>query len=1036
MVNTVEFLQKVLPCAPFYAGATLPQGGGVLKQKSFSSIEALARFAAASAASGLNVFFGLSGFGKDWHADPTGTRNATTGKVRQVFRTQANAVAQRAFWLDIDCGAGKPYTTKLAARDALMKFLIETGLPCPMVVSSGNGLHCYWPLSADIETAKWTQYAACIDALTKHTGFDVDPSRTMDAASVLRPVGTTNFKGTPKPVRLLIDQPPIDVDQFFSAVDAAMARLGVQPTQRGAPRGGITKSMLFIGAINACGGRKRGPADKDATQIIARCQQVREAGMGAEPLWFAMMCVMAVCKDGERYARELSAKDTQRFNEDQFVNKYRYAAGMTSAPTRCETFNRECPGKCTACPYWGKITSPAELGRTNPRGRTVPQTITLSASPAPDESPSAQKGADAVEPPPATEATPTTQTITPDVAPAPTAPQNVTKTADETTYTFLPLESKYYTIEPGKSVVWRKHRYDTDLGDEVLDAIIPLMKRSSLRPLCVQRLRVNRMEQELYYIWLHEREGFPPREVRMTVKDFQTSSALLGWLFNNSLLIEPNLEKPFINYMKTYLAKIQNAITTIEVRDHFGWVDGTDAKGKAFEGFILGDTLYAPGMPPQLSAASAQLEQYTATNMRGTKGCIDEWKRVPEMYNKPGLEWGQFGMCLAFGAVFMKYMPGNAKNGIVNFYSTESGTGKTTLQEAINSVWGAPHAQLLNVVSTANARYSIMSHRRNLPICINETTNLDDRGLSEMLFTISEGVEKSTLTQDRALRQPGSWQTATIMSANNTVLQKMMNYSSQRTGELMRALDVPVTPSNLDKTYVMGVVDAMAENFGVAGHAFIKFLMENPRVLAEVPTSLRAWMAKHGGPQEERFWESICAAAVVGGSIARMAGLLPFDMKEVHRFCMQLIKHQRGQLMSTKRSSTSYLADFLADKRRETLIVAKAMRDTENPTGSLGDDYIKALPQGSFDVRYEQDTRTVYVRAEPFRKWCREHRLEVNVVLDSMIKNHQYTPPTGRMKTTKYPMARGVDSLPPERPNVFKFQLPEDTCAYPQPENT
>lgn len=1039
MLSIVDFFRKVLPHAPFYAGAFLPPGSEVLKQKAFGSIEELAQFAKIATDSGFNTFFGLSGFSQTWHDDPTGAISAKTGKVKKVFRTQANAVAQRAFWLDIDCGADKPYATKNAARDALIRFLTATGLPCPMIVSSGNGLHCYWPLNADVPTAQWERYAACIDALTKHFGLNVDSTRTMDAASVLRPVGTMNFKATPKPVKVLIDQQPIDVIQFCTAVAGAMKRSGIKPTKRSAKNvnvamrlpEGLSENAAFMAAMG--GAVQMGAPDKDAELIISRCQQIREAGLSTEPVWFGMMKVMTFCPDGERYAREISAQDTRRHNDAAFTAKYRYAESLTGGPALCETFNRECPGKCQSCPYWKSISSPAELGRKDKQGQIAPQTITLGDAPTPTPAAAPVQQAAPAEPvtPPANPMGMTMPTgpITAQTVAQPAQATNpgVTKTDGVATYTIPPLNSKFYDVVPGKGVFQLVYGEDEETGGERVVSTIPLMKDATLRPLCAQRHRVNRMEQELFYIWLHERTGLAPREVRMTAKDFQSAAALQGWLFNNGLLAEPHLEKNFIQYMKAYLAKVQSSIPTIEVRDHFGWVDGKDAQGKPFEGFVLGDTLYAPGMPPQLSAASSQLEQYTATSMRGSQGSLDEWKRVPEMYNKPGMEWGQFGMCLAFGSIFMKHMPGNAKNGIVNFYSTESGTGKTTLQEAINSVWGNPHAQLLNVVSSANARYSIMSHRRNLPICINETTNMDDRVLSEMLFTISEGVEKSTLTQERALRQPGSWQTTTIMSANNTVLQKMLNYSSQRNGELMRALDVRVTMSKLDKEYVMGVTDAMSTNFGVAGHAFIQFLMENPNIMAEVPASLRAWMAKHGGPQDERFWESICAAAIVGGSIACMAGLLPFDMKVVHQFCIQLIKNQRSQLLSGKNSSTSYLADFMADKRRETLIVSKADRDPMNDMGGVGgDDYVKYLPQGSLDVRYELDSRTVYVRAEPFRKWCRERRLEVEVVLNSLVVAHQYTPPSGKSRTTKYPLARGVDSLPPERPNVFKFQLPDD----------
>lgn len=974
--TTVEFLRKVLPEAPYYAGGVLLPSHAGMRQKVFTTIEELAHFVTTFSAHGYDTYYGLSGFKQSWHEDPNGRINAKTGKVKKVFRTQANACRQKAFWLDIDCGEHKAYASKNAARDALIAFLHKTKLPCPVIVSSGNGLHCYWPLTAAISTTSWEKFSACLDALTRHYGLQVDPSRTMDAASILRPPGTRNYKSTPKDVKVLVDAASVSTVDLCNTLVTAMKQAGIKPTKRTTTTlrkvaiPDVVKNTPAFAAMANTFGTVAAP-DKDASIIISECQQIREAGMSTEPVWFGMMKVMSCCVNGKEYARQLSAKDTTRHNNTVFNEKYEYASSLTGGPALCTFFDRECPGKCTTCPHWGAISSPAELGRQKKIA----------------------------------------------------APVQIIQ--DVKTYDIPELDSNLYEIIPGHKIVQCVYEKNKVTQEYDLVSKFPIMREGTVRPLCAQRYRYY-MEQELYYIWLHERYGRPPREVRMTVKDFQSAQAMRGWLYNNGLLPDPAYEKEFTTYMRAYLAKVQHSISIIDVQDHYGWVNGTRADGSHFDGFVLGDTLYAPGMPPQLSATSPQLEQYTASSLKGCSGSLEEWKKVPELYNRPGQEWGQFGMCLAFGSIFMKFMPGNAKNGIVNFYSVGSGPGKSTLQEAINSVWGHPHDQLLNVIASANARYNIMSVRRNLPICIEEVTNMDDRNLSELLFIISEGIEKATLTQDRSLRKPGQWQAVTIMSANNTVLQKMINYSSQRTGELMRALDVEATITPADKAYIIKVVDAMANNYGVAGRVFIQYLMEHPTVLQEAPKFIRNWIARRDGPQSERFWDSICAAAVLGGTIACAAGLLPYDMKKVNAYCLKLIKAQRRQLMNSRADSSNYLADYLADKYQDMLIVASARRNTTTVMPGYGDEYVKHLPRGALDIRYEMDTHTIYVRAAPFRKWCREHRLELDAVLNTLILAKQYTPPSGSRRTTKYVMGQDVESLPPERQNVFKFTLSED----------
>ena len=134
----------------------------------------------------MDVYYALSGFSQGWHTHPTNPQ-------RSVLRTAENSCAQRSLWLDVDIGGENEYANQEEAIANLSSFLGSTGLPQPLIVSSGYGLHLYWPLDRDLPTEEWLQLAGRLKTATVETGFKVDPSRTTDSASILRPPGTFNY---------------------------------------------------------------------------------------------------------------------------------------------------------------------------------------------------------------------------------------------------------------------------------------------------------------------------------------------------------------------------------------------------------------------------------------------------------------------------------------------------------------------------------------------------------------------------------------------------------------------------------------------------------------------------------------------------------------------------------------------------------------------------------------------------------------------------------------------------------------------------
>ena len=149
-------------------------------------------------------------------------------------RKASNAAWMKAFWLDVDCGAekaanGKGYATKEKALKPFRAFCRTVGLPRPMIVDSGGGLHVYWPLTTAIPASRWKTPADKLTQATKASGFLADQSRTADAASILRPVGTHNRKyDPPRRVELLCDAADIDIDVFEAALDRNVPALRVR----------------------------------------------------------------------------------------------------------------------------------------------------------------------------------------------------------------------------------------------------------------------------------------------------------------------------------------------------------------------------------------------------------------------------------------------------------------------------------------------------------------------------------------------------------------------------------------------------------------------------------------------------------------------------------------------------------------------------------------------------------------------------------------------------------------------------------------
>lgn len=138
------------------------------------------------------------------------TYHACASYVTAQNRRAANAGWMKCLWADVDVGEGKPYATAQEAIQACDEFCARVAIPLPALVGSGGGVHAYWPLDRVLTRDEWIPLAGRLKLLAQTHGFHIDPSCTADAARILRPPGTKNYKlpGNPREVGIL-DTPEI-----------------------------------------------------------------------------------------------------------------------------------------------------------------------------------------------------------------------------------------------------------------------------------------------------------------------------------------------------------------------------------------------------------------------------------------------------------------------------------------------------------------------------------------------------------------------------------------------------------------------------------------------------------------------------------------------------------------------------------------------------------------------------------------------------------------------------------------------------------
>ncbi len=142
-------------------------------------------------------------------------------------------------YVDIDIGPGsKKYPPTV--EDGI-KLVTDNGYEPTMIVNSGNGLHVYWLFKEiwKFDNDSERNYAANLSKRinigikrnAQKKGWTID--NVGDLARILRPVGSLNCKGDPKPVEIITNNGPRYSDpDFFDDILPIPDEYDIQPQEK------------------------------------------------------------------------------------------------------------------------------------------------------------------------------------------------------------------------------------------------------------------------------------------------------------------------------------------------------------------------------------------------------------------------------------------------------------------------------------------------------------------------------------------------------------------------------------------------------------------------------------------------------------------------------------------------------------------------------------------------------------------------------------------------------------------------------------
>ena len=888
MISQLEFLALVLP--PLCEGEHYCVFGNIdsdhVRQRFVPTLEGIAEQAVIFGDDNYNVFYGMAKYGA-----------AKNG------RFAPNAISLKSFFVDLDCGAGKPYEDLHAGLAALKEFCKKASLPKPTIVKSGRGAHVYWVLNEPIPRQEWKPHAERLKEMCGEFGFEVDPAVTADAARVLRVPETLHVKdpNDKRLVEIMYVAPTVSVSHIkniLTPTEGILKELSRSEFRR--PMDAVTLALMGSSEVHFKLIMKKTGQGVGCLQLANAYQN--QATLD-EPLWRGALSIANLCVDRDDAITKLSSKHPE-YNWETANKK----AEDTKGPYTCATWKKLNAKLCEGCSH--TFTSPIQLGKVIKEAALDDNVV---------------EGV-------------------------------IPETSEVATFIIPQYPWPFFRKQGGGIGMHTKDKDGTKTEEHIYPYDFYAVKRID-----------DPDHGESIFLKLHlPKDGV--REFVLPLSTVMSRDRFRDKIAEKGIAGVGKTQEYLMAYITKWVEELQMTTESEKARKQFGWLDDRSAIVIGDQEIRAAETVYTP-------PSSSTLPLVPLMRPRGS---LDIWKDIVNIYGRPGMENRALPLFMGFGTLFM---PFTKLNGFLyNLVSKDSGTGKSTVLQIVNSIYGHPDKLLLAPKDTYNHRLQRIGTLNNLPVTMDEITNMDANIMSDQIYDITSGRAKHRMKQHENAERTNhsTWQTALITTSNRSVTDLLLSIKSFPDGELNRILESKFDFDPLhDPTWSKAHFNRIHDNYGVAGPVWAKFFVGNlPYAMAKYAEVEKRVDAAAKIKSSERFWSMMVTIAITSGILTKELGLHDIDIEPVFEFGIKSIIETRMRNKEYLFDTDEYLGGFLQRHFHEVLVI-NGERDKRN---GLEHAPIRE-PKGALNVRFEPDTKMLYIVVRAFRDDCNKTQMNYEEAL-------------------------------------------------------
>jgi hypothetical protein len=405
-------------------------------------------------------------------------------------------------------------------------------------------------------------------------------------------------------------------------------------------------------------------------------------------------------------------------------------------------------------------------------------------------------------------------------------------------------------------------------------------------------------------------------------------------------------------------------------------------------GLAIAGTLYkADGTEEWISGGDPNV-----VSMYTPAGTMEDWRRVAALFQGPSRRADLQALIAVAFATPLVGLCSDVRGMSWNFWSTESGVGKTSALRLAQSVWG----EFKGAQSMDDTPYSVMktmSELRVLPKLWDElrVQKTWREAFMRLIYTIPQGKDRTRLMSDTTLRDTGEWETHLLFTSNRSMADYLTADNTGTDSGLARILEIQLrkTQTNYDPAGAQ-VLKLLETNYGHAGRVYAKWLAMHVDEVKEQLRDVLATLTRDlDAQQEERFYTTAIACNIVGAVIATKLGLFDFNVRGIHQTLVDAFNTARtGRVEQTVVSATGAgynLEQIFADFMYEQVDYRLRTKEFAYP-GRTRIDIIHEPRSSTNKAKFQiaEDNKIVRVVCNEWNKWLHAQNLPANTITEQM----------------------------------------------------